>query len=129
MARIFRYMSVSCAVPFGKHSLNRPQTDILFFVANSENGRTAKELASLLNVTSGAITQFTNDLVQKNLFIREENTQDRRYVTLKLSSSAQDEFEKFKKHYFKNVNPLFVNLRDNEMQLLLKLMEKIDITK
>lgn len=129
MARIFRYMSVSCAVPYGEHSLNKPQTDIMFFVANSKNGQTVTELASLLHVTSGAITQFTNDLVQKKLIVREEHKQDRRYITLRLYPSAKDKFEKFKKAYFTTVNPLFVNLKDDELQLLLKLMGKIDSTK
>ena len=128
MARILRYMSASCSVPYGSHALSRPQTDILFFVANSVNGRTVKELASLLNVTSGAITQFTNDLVNKKLIFREENTEDRRYVSLKLSPFAKKEFENFKKEYFKNINPIFSELKDIEIQSLLKLISKIDIS-
>ncbi|HSW48380.1 MAG TPA: MarR family transcriptional regulator [Candidatus Saccharimonadales bacterium] len=112
--------------PFGELTLGRPQVGILFFIERKKEV-SVKEIAEMLNVTSGAVTQFIDDLVNKNLALREESKTDRRIINIKLTKKAEDKFKEFRKNYFKTISPLFDDLDDFELQKLLLLLEKIKI--
>jgi DNA-binding MarR family transcriptional regulator len=114
--------------PFGELTLGKPQIGILFSLARDKNGLSVKELAEKLNVTSGAITQFIDGLVEKKLVNREEDSKDRRIMKILLTKNAEDKFKDFKKNYFKSVSPLFDNLKDAEITQLITLLNKIEYT-
>ena len=50
-------------------------------------------------MTPGAITQFMDVLIEKNLVKREEDPNDRRIVRLKLTPSAKSQMEQFRKAF------------------------------
>src|SRR5258708_8714462 len=76
------YISRSISAPhgfsFGDLVLTKPQITIFFFVAHHQDGVSVKEIAKFLHVTKGAVTQFIDILVEKNLVKREEDARDRR---------------------------------------------------
>ena len=107
--------------------LTKPQVNIFFFVAYHEDGASVKDIAKFLGVTKGAVTQFIDTLVKKNLVKREEDTRDRRLQRIKLTEFAESRFEQFKKSYYTSLNTLFDNLTDEEIKQLVSLFEKLNI--
>src|SRR5229473_1890287 len=67
------YISRSISAPhgfsFGDLVLTKPQITIFFFVGHHRDGVSVKDIAKFLNVTKGAVTQFIDTLVEKNLVI------------------------------------------------------------
>lgn len=110
---------------FGGSILGKPQVMILFFIYENKGVASVKEIANFLHVTSGAVTQFTNGLVGKKLVKREENASDRRSVNIKLTVSAEKDFNNFKKQYIKSASKSFAGLNDKEIEQFTKLVEKI----
>ncbi|MFA6995203.1 MAG: winged helix DNA-binding protein [Patescibacteria group bacterium] len=111
--------------PFGDFLLNRQQVMILFFVSGKKQGAVVKDLAAFLRVTSGAITQFIDVLVNYKLVKREEVVSDRRLTRIKLSNSAKKKFEQFKINYFISTSRAFKDFQTEELEQFIKLLEKI----
>ncbi len=113
---------------FGEFRLGPPQVRILFLVAaRGEGGVSVKDLAMLLGVTPGAVTQFVDVLVEKDLLRREEHPNDRRILRIRLTEFAQSSFKQFKAHYFTQVSRFFDTLSDREVEQLAGLLARIDI--
>ena len=107
-------------------ALRRQEMMILFFI-NKKNGQASvKEIAKFLNVTSGAITQFTDGLVEKKLVQRESDALDRRLVNIKLAPKVKHDFGDFKKKFIESFNELFSNLSDEEILQLTVLLAKVN---
>lgn len=125
------YISRRISAPHGFYFddivLTKPQVNIFFFVAHHEDGTSVKDIAKFLGVTKGAVTQFIDTLVKKNLVKREEDTRDRRLQRIKLTEFAESRFEQFKKSYYTSLNTLFDNLTDEEIKQLVSLFEKLNI--
>ncbi len=128
IACVFRHLSASHDFPLGERTLSKTQTDILFLVARSKGGIAVKDLAKALTITSGAITQFIDALVEKKLVSRQEDVTDRRLLQITLTPSAQNKFKEFRKKYFKTVSPMFKDLNDEEVKQLVTLMNKINFS-
>lgn len=111
--------------PLKKHELKVGQMEILFHLAKHPEGMCVKDLAALMHITSGAITQYTNDLVEQELIIRKENENDRRLLELTLSPEAQEKYNKFKELYFTKIEEFFINLSDTDAQTLLTILRNI----
>jgi DNA-binding MarR family transcriptional regulator len=110
---------------FGGSVLGKQQIMILLFIYENKGVSSVKEIAKFLNVTSGAITQFTDGLVEKKLVKREESSLDRRSVNIKLTTSAEKDFNNFKKKYIESATKSFSGLSDKELELFISLVEKI----
>jgi DNA-binding MarR family transcriptional regulator len=87
-----------------------------------------KDIAKFLNVTKGAVTQFIDALVKKNLVKREEDASDRRLQRVRLTEFAESRFEQFKKSYYNSLNKLFDALNDKEVEQLASLLEKLSVS-
>ncbi len=127
MAGVMKGIRSKHGFPCGEFKLSRPQVMILFFMAKKKEGVSSKDLATFLNVTSGAITQFIDALVEKKLVKREEDAKDRRSLRLTLTISARNKFAVFKKNYYKSVSPLFKELNEKEIRQFISLLNKITI--
>jgi DNA-binding MarR family transcriptional regulator len=114
--------------PFAGYTLGPPLVRILFVLAYKRGGTSVKELADVLSVTSGAVTQFIDVLVEKGLVTREEDPNDRRLLQIKLTKFARSKFKEFKKDYFVAMSKAFTNLSNEEIMQLITLLNKIDIT-
>lgn len=127
MTGVLRGLHLGHGYLFKKYSLTRPHVVILFHLARDKDGLSVRYLADVLHVTSGAITQFLDNLFEKKLIVREEDAKDRRTMRIKLSKIAQVYFHKFKQNYFKAISPLFDSLTDKELQKLMSLITKIKV--
>src|SRR5260370_7881041 len=104
------YISRSISTPhgfsFGDLALTKPQITIFFFIGHHQDGVSVKDIAKFLNVTKGAVTQFIDTLVEKNLVRREEDARDRRLQPIRLTEFAKSPFNPIKKPYYLYFNKL-----------------------
>ena len=106
--------------------LSPPQARLIFAIArNEEKVLSVKELAKLANMTPGAITQFVDGLIKKDLVSREEDPSDRRIVRLKLTPSAKNQMENFKKYFVTSAARRFKVLDNEELRQLNDLLAKV----
>lgn len=126
------YISRSISAPHGFSLddivLTRPQIHIFFFVAHHKDGVSVKDIARFLSVTKGAVSQFIDLLVEKNLVKREEHTRDRRLQRITLTEFAESRLKQFEKSYYASLFQLFDDLTDKELKQLVALLEKISDT-
>jgi DNA-binding MarR family transcriptional regulator len=106
--------------------LSPPQVHLLFIIGRSKEGIPVKDLAEISSVTPGAITQFTDALVERGLVEREGDPNDRRIVRLKLTEKARNQMEKVRKEHLAAMSKVFEALTDEEIEQLTALMIKID---
>lgn len=125
LSQIMKSMQAVSDFPFGDFYLSRSQFMILFFIAPRKNGATVKDLAKFIGVTPGAVTQLIDILVDKNLVVREGDRQDRRIISIRLTSGAKKQFQRFKKEYFKNISCAFDGLSTAELGQFIEFVEKI----
>ena len=112
--------------PLDEPMLSPPHVHLLFSIGNKKEGISVKELAEGAGVTSGAITQFVDTLVEKGLVMREGDPNDRRIVRLKLTELAKNQFEKFRQAHLASFCRVFEVLNDDEIKQLTALISKID---
>ncbi len=110
--------------PFCGYDLTRPHIAILFKLSRSNTGMSVKELAAALNVTSGAVTQFADALIEKQLVERTEDPDDRRSKRLTLAEQTRREFERGRTRYLAHVSEQFGALTVAELQELVRLLRK-----
>lgn len=127
MKAVMKSMHPSHGFVFGEFTLSRQQVWIIFAVAKNKSGISVKDLSELLGVTSGAVTQFIDVLVEKKLVKRQEDKNDRRIIRIMLTKSAESNLSEFKKNYFIKMSHSFVNLNENELQQLITLLGKVII--
>lgn len=111
--------------PFGDYMLGKQEIMILFFVFENKGIFSAKDIAKFLRVTPGAVTQFTDSLVEKKLVNREVNLSDRRGVNIKLTANAKKDFNNFKKKFIESLSKSFAGLSNEEIQQFINLVDKI----
>ena len=92
---IVKSMHKTHGFQIGKHKLTRPHVGILFLIVRKNGKVSVKELAEHFNITSGAITQLIDNLVDKKLVKREEDGLDRRMLNISLTAKAEKEFKEF----------------------------------
>ena len=84
-----------------------------------------KELAEILHVTSGAITQHIEVLEKAGLLIRRINSKNRREVMVEITPKGEHTFKEIRSAKLETLNDLFSILDDDELATLTKLIEKI----
>ena len=82
----------------------------------------AKELA----VTIGTLTISINSLVRKGYVIKERSEKDKRVVFVNLSSKGEAAFSRNEELYDQMVNSMLEELEDNEMDILMKSLLKVN---
>ena len=108
-------------------ALRRQEMVILFFIYEKKGAASVKEIARFINVTSGAVTQFIDGLVEKKLVKRETDLIDRRQVNIKLMPNVKNDFVNFKKKFIESFSQSFSGLSDVELQQLIRLLTKVKI--
>lgn len=118
--------------PFGKHkfgflkqNFGPGHRDLFFRLMKEKNGISVKEIASSLNITSGAVTQMVDKAVEMGVVTRQEDPNDRRSQIIKLSEKSRDKVQKFRKIFIERAEIKLANLTDSEIQQLTGLLSKI----
>lgn len=101
----------------------------MLYISHNKSGAAVKELAQYLQVTSGAITQIIDGLVEKGLVKRLENDEDRRVQHLTLTKKAHQSFTTFKREYYHAMLPMFDALTEAEIIQLTTLLNNVDSSK
>jgi DNA-binding MarR family transcriptional regulator len=127
MGGIFRGLKGSRGQLFKKYGLGRPQAFIFFMLAHSKDGTAVKDLAAKAHVTSGAITQLLDPLVDQGLLERFEDKQDRRVVRVKLTTKAHTEVKDLRQTQFEEIVHIFDELSDAEINQLVGLLKKVKV--
>ena len=89
---------------------------------NKNMSMIAKELA----VTIGTLTISINSLVRKGYVIKERSEKDKRVVFVNLSSKGEAAFSRNEELYDQMVNSMLEDLEDNEMDILMKSLLKVN---
>jgi DNA-binding MarR family transcriptional regulator len=95
------------------------------YIAQSKDGISVKELAAALQVTSGAVTQTVDGLVENGLVTRRESKSDRRVLQIILTSQARKKVDAFQKQYIQDIAPVFETLNNTEITQLTTLLTKV----
>jgi DNA-binding MarR family transcriptional regulator len=103
--------------------LTRTQLEILMVF--SEKPRTTSELARLLMLTQGAVTQTIDTLVRRDLIERHHEEHDRRIVRLKLTPAGMKITDHLRNLHHKSMHSLIELLTDAETDLLIAVTEKM----
>ena len=125
MASVMRRVHAGQSFRFSEFKLGLSQVRILFFIAKQKEEVAVKDLAEMLKVTPGAITQFVDALVEMELVRREEDAKDRRIIRIKLTELAISKLEEFKKGYLTSASRVFDVLSDAEIKELVRLLDKV----
>ncbi len=108
--------------------LSPPQARLAFTIARyPDEGISVKELARTANITPGAITQFTDVLIAKNLVTREEDASDRRIVRLKITPSARSHMESIRKSFLYAAARTLAVLNIDDLKQINAILEKINL--
>jgi DNA-binding MarR family transcriptional regulator len=126
MAFVMRRVHAGQGFRFSEFTLGPPQVRILFFIAKKKEEVAVKDLAEMLNVTPGAVTQFVDALVEMDLVRREEDAMDRRIIRIKLTELARSKLKEFRKGYLASASRVFDILSDAEIGKLIRLLDKVD---
>jgi DNA-binding MarR family transcriptional regulator len=89
------------------------------------SGLGIKDIADKLCVSSSAVTQSVNKMIEKGYLIREDSPDDRRHLTLSLSEDMKLKYEGIMQNKYKHIADTFKILDDDELAVLSKLIEKI----
>lgn len=126
MISVMRRVHKGQSVRFSEFRLSPPQIRILFFIGKQGKDVAVKDLAEMLKVTPGAITQFVDALVEMDLVRREEDPKDRRIIRIKLTELAIIKLEELRKGYLISSSQVFDILSDAEITELVRLLDKVN---
>jgi|GEM_PF-1110607 len=84
-----------------------------------------KEVSSTFCVSSSAVTQLVNELVDQGYVVRKTNANDRRALNLTLSKKGQAQVALLKKRHVALLGTVFAKLSDRELGQFLRLQKKI----
>lgn len=108
--------------------LSPPQARLAFTIAKyKDEGISVKDLARIADITPGAITQFADVLVTKNLVTREEDRSDRRIVRLKITPSARNQMETIRKAFLNAATRKLAVLNTDDLKQLNTILGKINL--
>jgi DNA-binding MarR family transcriptional regulator len=104
------------------------QARLLFqiFENYSQNGASIKELAGQMKVSSSAITQMVDGLVESGYLTRQQSQEDRRQLIVKASPQAVQKMDLMKNALINSFQQKTKHLTDLELKLLLQLVQKIN---
>ena len=106
--------------------LSPSQARLAFVIARSgEVGISVTELARIMQVTPGAITQTADALIEQGLLSREEDPDDRRMVRLKLTPEATSHMRDFRHRFLASMAGPFEVLSTDELRQLNDLLAKV----
>ena len=105
--------------------LTRAQLGLLVWLRNKEDPQSTKDIAEHLHMTSSAVTQLVDSLVERELVKRTPSTTDRRKLFLSLTEEGEIFFQKAKSERARHVQKVLSPLSNEELQQLIIIQEKI----
>lgn len=127
----FKHTLRHAMVPLNKqHGLSSQQWRILHILSKHNHGRgmTITELAEVAQVTSSAVSQFIDQLVDKKFVERQTSADDRRMTIIRIAPAAHDRWQALRADQKKLLSELFDCLTDEELTTFVAILKKISRT-
>lgn len=102
----------------------RAQAGVLFAIDHG-GPQSVKALSQQFGMTSSAVTQVVNGLVDGGLIVRKSDPHDRRQISLALTAKGKKALARAKAYRINRMREALSSLSDDEMVQLLKIQEKI----
>ncbi|MGH7241092.1 MAG: MarR family winged helix-turn-helix transcriptional regulator [Candidatus Saccharimonadales bacterium] len=106
------------------HRISRSQLELLFTVHHTQP-TTATDLAKLLRLTPGAISQVLEELTEQQLIERQTDSADRRRQVLSVSDKGAKLIKEFEKRRHDIMNRVIRDLSDTELATWLKIHRRM----
>ncbi len=107
-----------------KNMPTRGQLGILMMLGD-ESVMGIKELAEKFAMSSSAVTQLVDGLVDDGFVTRKEDADDRRKIGLSLTPSGKKKLVESKKEHLASLAKLFAPLTDDELRTFLHISNKV----
>jgi DNA-binding MarR family transcriptional regulator len=111
------------------HLLYQSEIHTIHAIGKHE-GANSSELAQILGITKGAVTQVISKLVQKNLVEKYKTNNNKKEVYLKLTPQgeiANKGHDLYHEKIYKEMVAYLDGLEDNEIQIIMKLFDDINL--
>lgn len=125
VVRLSRSLANPRSTPFGSTVLTRTQLDVLFVLAHAPDSVAPGQLAALLQVTPGAVTQLVDQLREHDLVEQFASDQDGRVRLLRLTGAARSQVEAFETVAIQRSAPWFDTLSDDALTNLAGLLAQV----
>ena len=120
---LYNSMAVSRDGFLSTFNLSRPQLDIMEAVRNQP--RTTTFLAKEFNVSPSAISQMVDQLIEKKLVERIDDSVDRRITNIHLSNDGKKLFDAIYEKFLNHLEAEYSTFSLNELETLLTSIRKI----
>jgi len=97
----------------------------LLFIPGHNQPVSSKQLAELLHMTPGAVSQLADSLEQQELIERQTSEQDRRVQYLRVSEKGEEFIRSFEKSRHKVMEAVIKDLSDEELEVWLRVQQKM----
>ena len=115
---------IATGYPDHPDGYSRTQLDIMTLI-DEQADRTVKELADMLAMTSGAITQTVETLIRRGLIRKRRDSQDRRYTRLSLTNTGQDAVSQYYAKRSRMLQAITDELSEQELRVMLRVANKL----
>lgn len=109
------------------NSLTKKERHTILIISDQGN-KTMGEIAEILGVTVSTPTTTINRLIKKEYVCRHTGEEDRRQVLVSLTEKGKRLYKDMLDLKIKNLEIIFENLSDIEVDMFRKLMQKLDKT-
>jgi DNA-binding MarR family transcriptional regulator len=101
------------------------QFHLLMFIQNNP-GTSLQDVAQYLGLTSPSASATVDELVSKQLVLREPSTQDRRKITLTLTGDGHKALQEISEHSQKDLGQYLTSLSAEELAIVLKAFQLLE---
>jgi DNA-binding MarR family transcriptional regulator len=122
----FKSIKRSFAPDHGNGRFDLPMSQVgALVIIKKNNGINVTDLANKLEISKSATTQLIDSLIHRSLVVRSTNTDDRRVVTVELSSAGKKHFAVMHNKMLERFYEVFGVLDDNELNHLEQITQKL----
>jgi DNA-binding MarR family transcriptional regulator len=108
-------------------NITLPRFDLMAQLERHPEGLKMGVLSKRMMVTGGNVTGITDQLVEENLVMREDNPGDRRAYIVKLTPAGRKVFKQMAESHEKWVLELFAGLSERDVGALYKLLAQLKL--
>ncbi len=124
---VFQGVRSGVNFPQYAHDLSGAEINVMMRLGHNSSGISVGDLASEIGITSGAITQLVDKLVEKDLVERVEDPNDRRIILITPSAKAKKTREDLKQQFSQRMAAIFDSLSDEDLEQFIILLNKIKV--
>lgn len=125
LRRIFKLFEIMTGEICVKYGFTRTETDVLSFLANNPGMDTARDIVEYRAIPKANVSQAVEQLIQKGILTRRQDTRDRRYIHLELTEKAEQPVAELARIRARYEAVLYRNFTDQERALYQALSERM----